>query len=75
MYYPSLYNLFILAGPSEQYWEVMAERRRKALEEVIEENRQLREIVSALEEENNSCKTLLESTTDLVNALKVKIYF
>lgn len=53
----------------------MAERRRKALEEVIEENRQLREIVSALEEENNSCKTLLESTTDLVNALKVKIYF
>lgn len=72
-----------LAGPSEKYWEVIAERRRKALEDVLEQNRKLHAVVMALEEENASCKALLEQTTDLVNTLKVslllavfnKIYF
>jgi len=61
----------ILVGPSEKYWEVIAERRRKALEDVLEQNRKLHAIVIALEEENASCKKLLEQTTDLVNTLKV----
>jgi len=65
------YELAILVGPSEKYWEVIAERRRKALEEVLEQNRKLHSIVMALEEENASCKKLLEQTTDLVNTLKV----
>jgi len=64
-------ELVILDGPSEKYWEVIAERRRKALEEVLEQNRKLHTIVMALEEENTSCKKLLEQTTDLVNTLKV----
>lgn len=51
---------------------MIAERRRKALEEVLEENRHLHAIISALKEENKSCKTLLEQSTDLVNTLKVE---
>jgi len=62
-----------LAGPSEKYWEVIAERRRKALEDVLEQNRKLHAVVMALEEENASCKALLEHTTDLVNTLKVSL--
>ncbi|VVC32029.1 Hypothetical protein CINCED_3A014201 [Cinara cedri] len=72
---PSLYQKLIIedltstAGPSEKYWEVIAERRRKALEDVLEQNRKLHSIIAALEEENNSCKLLLEETTDFVNTL------
>ncbi|XP_060844231.1 geminin-like isoform X1 [Rhopalosiphum padi] len=58
------------AGPSEKYWEVIAERRRKALEEVLEANEKLQAMVNALEEENKTCKQLIENTTDLVNTLK-----
>ncbi|KAE9536599.1 hypothetical protein AGLY_007001 [Aphis glycines] len=73
---PSLYNKLIVedltstAGPSEKYWQVIAERRRKALEEVLEQNRKLHNLVLTLEDENASCKKLLEQTTDLVNTLK-----
>ncbi|XP_025206673.1 geminin-like [Melanaphis sacchari] len=73
---PSLYKKLIIedltstAGPSEKYWEVIAERRRKALEEVLDQNRKLHSVIMALEEENASCKKLLEQTTDLVNTLK-----
>jgi len=64
--------VFVIAGPSEKYWEVIAERRRKALEEVLEANEKLQAMVNALEEENKTCKQLIENTTDLVNTLKVK---
>jgi len=73
---PSLYaNLIIddltnTAGPSESYWKVIAERRRKALEDVLEQNRKLHTVVIALEEENASCKALLDQTTDLVTTLQ-----
>ncbi|XP_022164462.1 geminin-like [Myzus persicae] len=73
---PSLYKKLIIedltstVGPSEKYWEVIAERRRKALEEVLEQNRKLHAVVMALEKENASCKKLLEQTTNLVNTLK-----
>jgi len=67
--------VFVIAGPSEKYWEVIAERRRKALEEVLEENEKLQAMVIALEEENKTCKLLIENTTELVNTLKVKNIF
>ncbi|CAI6363776.1 unnamed protein product [Macrosiphum euphorbiae] len=57
-------------GPNEKYWEVIADRRRKVLEEVLEQNRKLHTIVMALEEENTCCKKLLKQITDLVNTLK-----
>lgn len=63
-------DLTTTAGPSQKYWEVIAERRRKALEEVLKENQRLHTIVTTLEEENMSCKKLIEETTDLVNTLK-----
>jgi len=66
--------LLIEGGPSQKYWRVIAERRRKALEELLEENQRLQIVVGALENENLSCKQLLETTTDLVNTLKVNIY-
>lgn len=62
---------FFLAGPSETYWKIIAERRRKALEDVLEQNRKLHAVVIALEEENASCKELLDQTTDLVTTLQV----
>ncbi|XP_050436911.1 geminin-like [Adelges cooleyi] len=77
---PSLYQKLIIedltstAGPSEKYWQAIAERRKKALEEVLEDNRKLHSLVMALEDENTSCKNLLEETTDLVNTLKEILY-
>jgi len=65
------YVFATLVGPSEKYWEVTAEHRRKALGEVLEQNCKLLTMVMALEEENASCKKLLEQTTDLLNTLKV----
>lgn len=51
---------------------MIAERRRKALEEVLEHNRKLYDLAKALEDENLSCKKLLEHSTGVVNALKVR---
>ncbi|XP_015367378.1 PREDICTED: geminin-like [Diuraphis noxia] len=74
---PSLYKKLIIqdlnniVGPStsEKYWEVVAERRRKALEEVLEQNSKLHTLITALKEENSSCKKSLEKTTNLLNTL------
>jgi hypothetical protein len=38
---------------------------------VLEQNRRLHSVIIALEEENATCKHLLDQTTDLVNTLKV----
>jgi len=62
--------LFI-AGPSEKYWEVISERRRKALLEALEEHQRLHTTAIALEEENLSLEVLINNTTHLVNTLKV----
>lgn len=56
-------------GPSENYWEVVAERRRIALEETLEENRLLHERIEELEEENRISKQMLEETKSLVEVL------
>jgi len=67
------YKLTVLVGPStsEKYWEVIAERRRKALEQVLDQNSKLHALIMALEEENSSCKKTLEQTTNLLNTLTV----
>jgi len=66
--------LFFIAGPSEKYWEVVSERRRKALLEALEEHQRLQAVAIALEEENLSLGVLVDNTTHLVNTLKVKIF-
>lgn len=61
-----------IAGPSEKYWEVISERRKRALLEALKEHQQLQAAAIALEEENLSLAVLVDNTTHLVNTLKVK---
>ncbi|XP_016662840.1 geminin-like [Acyrthosiphon pisum] len=61
------------AGPSEKYWEVISERRRKALLEALEEHERLQAAAIVLEEENLSLEVSMDSITDLVNTLKEMI--
>ncbi|XP_050577457.1 geminin isoform X2 [Bombus affinis] len=58
------------AGPSENYWEVLAERRRIALEDALEDNRELIGRVEKLEEENRIYKEMLEESRSLVEVLQ-----
>ncbi|XP_044730265.1 geminin [Chrysoperla carnea] len=57
------------AGPSEHYWEMIAEKRRQALDETLEENRKLHEKIELLEEENKTCKEMLQESKNLVEIL------
>ncbi|CAL7947255.1 unnamed protein product [Xylocopa violacea] len=58
------------AGPSENYWEVLAERRRIALEDALEDNKELTERVEKLEEENRIYKEMLDESRALVEVLQ-----
>ncbi|XP_076673937.1 geminin DNA replication inhibitor isoform X1 [Andrena cerasifolii] len=58
------------AGPSENYWEVLAERRRIALQDALEENKELSERVDSLEEENRIYKEMLDESRALVEVLQ-----
>lgn len=58
------------AGPSENYWQVLAERRRIALQDALDENKELNERVEKLEEENRICKEMLDETRSLVEVLQ-----
>lgn len=58
------------AGPSENYWEVIAERRRIALEDALEENKDLTERLAKMEEEYRLCKEMLNETRALVEVLQ-----
>lgn len=64
-------NCFFLAGPSENYWEVIAERRRLALEDALEENKDLTERLAKMEEEYRLCQEMLHETRALVEVLQV----
>lgn len=61
------------AGPSENYWQVLAERRRIALDDTLEDNKELTERVAKLEEENRICKEMLDETRALVEVLQEMI--
>lgn len=57
------------AGPSEHYWERLAERRRVALEDSLNENKRLYEHIESLEEELNTSRQELEEAKHLVAIL------
>lgn len=59
------------AGPSENYWEVLAERRRIALESALEENHDLNDEVKRLKDENRLYKEMLDESRALVEVLQV----
>ncbi|XP_076183428.1 geminin DNA replication inhibitor isoform X2 [Ptiloglossa arizonensis] len=61
------------AGPSENYWEVLAERRRIALDDALEENKELSDRVEKLEEENCIYKEMLDESRALVEVLQEMI--
>lgn len=58
------------AGPSENYWEVLAERRRIALQDALEENKELSDHVEKLEEENRVYKEMLDESRALIEVLQ-----
>lgn len=54
---------------NEFYWEMVAEKRRVALQETLEENQELYERIANLEDELNHSKSMLEEARDLVTVL------
>jgi hypothetical protein len=57
--------------PSENYWQLLAEKRRIALDECLEENKTLHERLQLLEEEKRVTEQMLEESRNLVEILKV----
>uniref|UniRef100_A0A182JZ42 Geminin n=1 Tax=Anopheles christyi TaxID=43041 RepID=A0A182JZ42_9DIPT len=57
------------AQPSSQYWEKLAESRRLALKETLDENAQLHMEVSGLKEELAVAQNVTESLQSLVDTL------
>ncbi|XP_037812134.1 geminin [Lucilia sericata] len=55
--------------PGEHYWERLAEKRREALEQSLEENQRLYERIDGLEEELNTSRQQLEEAKHLVSVL------
>lgn len=64
-------KLYFTAGPSENYWEVVAERRRIALSDALDENKKYAERIATLEEENRIYKEQLDECKSLIDVLKV----
>ncbi|XP_012533296.1 geminin isoform X2 [Monomorium pharaonis] len=59
-----------LAGPSENYWQVLAEKRRIALKNTLNENKELIKRLEKLEEEKRIYKEMLDETKSLVEVLQ-----
>lgn len=53
----------------EKYWEILAEKRRAALEESLVENQDLHERVASLEDELNQSKSMLTEARNLIDVL------
>lgn len=57
-------------GASERYWELLAEKRRLALEDSLRENEGLHNRVRSLEDELDVTNEMLEEAKSLVEVLK-----
>ncbi|EFN61912.1 hypothetical protein EAG_15741, partial [Camponotus floridanus] len=55
-------DLISTAGPSKNYWQVIAEKRRVALKNALEENKELVQCIEKLEEEKRIYKEMLDET-------------
>ncbi|KAH8384696.1 hypothetical protein KR093_005573 [Drosophila rubida] len=56
--------------PGENYYKLLAEQRRTALEDTLNENRHLHERIEGLEEEINIMRKELDTANNLVEVLK-----
>ena len=63
--YYSNFKCFVVENPPEEYWRVLAEQRRLALAETLEENEQLHDQVERLKAQ----------VSDLENQVKDTNYF
>ncbi|CAH0402171.1 unnamed protein product [Chilo suppressalis] len=55
---------------TENYWKVVAEKRRIALDEALTENEQLWKLHSTLTEENTQNRKLLEEANSFIEVIK-----
>ncbi|KAJ8721968.1 hypothetical protein PYW08_004370 [Mythimna loreyi] len=60
-------------GPSEKYWELLAEKRQVALQDALDENEKLRKIIEDLKEENALFKQMLEEANSFVEVIKEEL--
>jgi len=58
------------AEPGENYYKLLAEQRRLALEDSLTENRHLHERIEGLEEEMDTMRQELDEAKNLVEVLK-----
>ncbi|XP_069703720.1 geminin-like [Periplaneta americana] len=56
--------------PSENYWKLLAEKRRIALDKCLEENRALHEEVEELKKEKERLEEMLEEAQNVVEVVK-----
>ncbi|XP_075978031.1 geminin DNA replication inhibitor [Anticarsia gemmatalis] len=60
-------------GPSEKYWQILAEKRQVALQEALDENEKLRKIIEDLKEENALFKQMLDEANSFVEVIKEEL--
>ncbi|XP_071566080.1 uncharacterized protein [Temnothorax nylanderi] len=60
-------------NPSENYWQILAERRQTAFVDALEENKKLVQQIEKLEEENHVYKEMLDEMRTLVEVLQEQI--
>ncbi|XP_032678504.1 uncharacterized protein LOC116847517 isoform X2 [Odontomachus brunneus] len=77
----SVEDLTSTAGPSENYWEVLAERRQMALDDAFEKIRTLEEHIEKLSEQNERLteqklihEEMLKETRALIEVLQEMIH-
>ncbi|XP_024888537.1 geminin-like [Temnothorax curvispinosus] len=60
-------------NPSENYWQILAERKQTALVDALEENKKLVQQIEKLVEENHVYKEMLDEMRTLVEVLQEQI--
>lgn len=60
--------------PNAAYWKVMADRRREALEEALNENRALCEKIELLEDEISALRELIDDSAHIINYVHVSLF-
>lgn len=60
-------------GPSEKYWQILAEKRQVALQEALDENEKLLKIIDDLKEENALYKQMLDEANSFVEVIKEEL--
>ncbi|KAJ0176749.1 hypothetical protein K1T71_007928 [Dendrolimus kikuchii] len=60
-------------GASENYWQILADKRQVALQDALDENEKLRKIIDDLKEENAVFKQMLEEANSFIEVIKEEL--